>query len=307
MTCPGLVSIIIPAYNAAKLIGEALDSILQQTYKNWEVLVVEDGTKDETESICQKFSEQVGPEKVRYIRHTVNQGLSAARNTGITHANGQYLALLDHDDTWLPNHLAQLIDQLERTGAEFSFAPAEFFHYSSYQALGFHGPDPIEWKNFPSSLCNRTYIPASGVVIRNTVPKKVGLFDTNLKKVEDLDYWLRCVEAGIVFTYVPEVTNGYRQRNPEAMTSNTAEILEWHARVLRKNSFLKSIPRSVYAQVLARYHLGVVRRSLVKDPIKAGKFLYHSLRIAPMGSIKAVSWFAHEAIGLESRYPKLFT
>jgi hypothetical protein len=91
------------------------------------------------------------------------------------------------------------------------------------------------------------------------------------------------------------------------MTSNTAEILEWHARVLRKNSFLKSIPRSVYAQVLARYHLGVVRRSLVKDPIKAGKFLYHSLRIAPMGSIKAVSWFAHEAIGLESRYPKLFT
>ena len=306
MTQTGLVSIIIPAYNAANLIGDALYSIGHQTYKNWEVLVVEDGTKDATESICKKFSKEVGLEKVHYLRHEVNQGLSAARNTGIGNARGEYLALLDHDDTWQSNHLTELVDQLEHTKADFSFAPAEVFHYSSYESLGFHGPDPIEWQNFPSSLCNRTYIPASSVVMRKTVPERVGLFDTALKRVEDLDYWLRCVEAGIIFTYVPTVTNGYRKRNPTAMTSNTWEILEWHARVLRKNAFLKSIPQGVYSQVLARYHLGVVRRNLKTDPQKAWEFFYDSLTIAPLGSLQAISWFVREAIGLESRYPKYF-
>ncbi len=236
------------------------------------------------------------------MRHTVNQGLSAARNTGIAKASGSYIALLDHDDCWEPHHLEKLVHALESSGADVAYAPAEMFDYSTKAPLGFHGPQPAEWEGFPHSLLNRNYIPASAVVMHRRVPAKVGPFDTTLRRVEDLDYWLRCTAEGCVFTYVPEITNGYRQRNPQAMTSNKAEILEWHARVLRKHVHLPHFPTGLRKRVLARYHLGVVRRSWRNQPSKAREFLYWSLRLAPLGSLEAVQWVLMEALGREGRY-----
>ncbi|HEY9888469.1 MAG TPA: glycosyltransferase, partial [Candidatus Obscuribacterales bacterium] len=298
----GLVSVVIPAYNAADLIGEALATVQQQTYPHWEVIVVEDGTQDGTEAIVQRFAQGVGGDRVRYVRHEVNQGLSATRNTGISHASGEYIALLDHDDTWQPQHLEQLVAMLKQRSVDVAFAAANFFDYCTHAPLGFHGPQPSEWADFPNSLMNRNYIPASGVVMRHHVPHQVGGFDPTLKRVEDLDYWLRCAEAGLSFAYLPEVTNGYRQRNPRAMTSNKADILEWHARVLRKHFQLTAVSRTVLNRVLARYHLGVARRSLKSNPSKAYEFLYWSFRISPIGSLAALRWFLSEKLGQEERY-----
>lgn len=297
-----LVNVIIPAHNAADLISEALQSVQQQTYSHWQVIVVEDGTQDGTEAIVQTFAQGVGVGKVRYIRHGVNQGLSAARNTGISASEGKYIALLDHDDIWKPQHLEKLVARLEETGANFAYAAADFFHYHTHAVTGIHGPQETEWNQFPDSLFNRCYIPASGVVIKRDVFETVGSFDTQLKRVEDLDYWLRCVEAGLHFEYVSEVTNGYRQRNPQAMTANKGEILEWHARVLRKHRHIAAVSRDVRDRVLARYHLGVVRRSFKTEPIKAWEFLYWSIRITPLGSLAALRWFFLEALGQETRY-----
>lgn len=297
-----LVSIVIPAYNAADLIDEALASVQQQTYPHWQVLIVEDGTQDGTESIAQTFAQSVGSAKVQYIRHEVNQGLSAARNTGIAHASGKYVALLDHDDTWQPQHLEKLVEVLETSGADLAYAPAEFFDYHTRKPLGFHGPQDPELAAFPSSLFNRNFIPASAVVMKRQVHQQVGGFDTQLKRVEDLDYWLRCAEAGITFEYVPEITNGYRQRNPNAMTACKEDILEWHARVLRKHYQLTAVSKVLRDRVLARYHLGVVRRNLKTKPFKAWEFLYWSIRIAPFGSLAAMHWVCLEALGWTKRY-----
>lgn len=297
-----LVNIVIPAYNAAELIGDALTSVQQQTYPHWQVIVVEDGTQDGTEAIVKTFAHSVGADKVGYVRHLKNQGLSAARNTGIAHTHGKYVALLDHDDIWKPQHLEKLVTSLEQTGADLAYAPAEFFDYHTRKSLGVHGPCESERAEFPNSLFNRNYIPASAVVMRRSVPERVGGFDTQLKRVEDLDYWLRCTEAGMTYEYVPEITNGYRQRNPKAMTAHKKDILEGHALVLRKHSQLTSVAKALRARVLARYHLGVVRRSLKAEPSKAWEFLYWSIRITPLGSLAALHWFFLEALGRAKRY-----
>ncbi len=300
---PPLVSIIIPAYNAADMIGDALDSIAQQTYPHWQVVVTEDGTHDGTEQILETFGQRVGGDRVDYWRNPVNQGVSATRNHGMARAQGKYLAFLDHDDLWKPDHLERLVTRLEATGADFAYAPAEFFHSETRAVLGFHGPRPVELDSFPHSLFDRCYIPVAGAVLRREAAQRVGGFDPHCHQAEDLDYWLRCVEAGLRFEYIPEITNGYRQRNPKATTADKAGILEGHARVLRKHARMKAIAPNVRSRVLARYHLGVARRNLRQNPAKAWDFLQASVRLAPLGTLGAIAWFAADALQRRSRYP----
>lgn len=101
-----LVSVIIPTFNRRHLIGRALESVLRQTYPNWECLVVDDASTDDTEGVVRSF----GDPRILYLRHDSNRGGSAARNTGIEEARGDYLAFLDSDDEWLPSKLQRQID-----------------------------------------------------------------------------------------------------------------------------------------------------------------------------------------------------
>lgn len=296
-----LVSVIIPAYNAADLIEEALASVERQTYPHWEVIIVEDGTDDGTAAIADAFSQQVGNKRVRYIHHTVNQGLSATRNTAMQSAQGDYIALLDHDDLWKPEHLESMVATLETSGYDLAYPQAELFDYTSHRVLSINGPSEWDLAHFPASLFNRNFIPVSGVVMKKTVGETIGGFDPTLRRVEDLDYWIRAAEAGLTFGYFPQVTTCYRQRNPKAMTAQKANILEWHALVLRKHRKAKIVPETIRDRILARYHLGVARRSFKQDPHKALEFLIWSCRISPLGSLAALYWFWQEARGVASR------
>src|ERR1043165_2216673 len=114
------VSVIIPAYNAAEFIGETLDSVYAQTFKDFEVVVVNDGSPD-TEDLERELARF--PEKLRYVKQE-NQGAAAARNTGIKNARGEFVAFLDADDTWLPMFLEKQIELVPRTQADFVSADA---------------------------------------------------------------------------------------------------------------------------------------------------------------------------------------
>ncbi len=102
-----VVSVIIPTYNRADMLDEALRSVFAQTYKDFEVIVVDDGSTDHTRSVVDKY-----PHRVRYV-HQENQGHALAKNTGIAAADGGYIAFLDDDDTWLPRKLELQMDVLE--------------------------------------------------------------------------------------------------------------------------------------------------------------------------------------------------
>ena len=114
MSSKPLVSAIVIFLNAGKFIEEAIESIFAQTYNNWELLLVDDGSTDGSTQIALRYAEQY-PEKVRYLEHPghQNRGMSAARNLGISQAKGEYIAFLDADDVWLPYKLEQQVALLE--------------------------------------------------------------------------------------------------------------------------------------------------------------------------------------------------
>ena len=109
-----IVSVIIPTYNRAHLIDKAIKSVLNQTYQDFEIIVVDDGSTDNTNEVLKNFTDS----RIHYIFHTSNLGVSAARNTGIKTSQGEYIALLDSDDDWLPEKLDKQVDVLQNESSE---------------------------------------------------------------------------------------------------------------------------------------------------------------------------------------------
>ncbi|MBD2740587.1 glycosyltransferase family A protein [Coleofasciculus sp. FACHB-1120] len=289
-----LVSIIMPTYNGGKLIQSALLSIQAQTYTAWEVIVVEDASKDQTEEIVQEFARLVGEHKVKYIRHSQNQGASVTRNTAMKQAQGKYLAFLDHDDLWKENHLETAVNKLESSGCDLIYSTVEMFANRTNKTLGFWGPSQQDIENFPGSLLARNYITPSVVVMRSSIPEKVGHFDPNIKGPEDLDYWLRIAAAGFKFIYIPGIYGMYRKTQSSAITSNVTKITEQHALVLRKHRNLSIIPLKIRSDTAVQYHMRVVKFNLKTNPLKATEFFLWALKISPQASLVALGkWLFH--------------
>ena len=204
-----LVSVIIPAYNAAPYVVAAVDSALAQTYAPVEIVVVDDGSTDGTAEVLRPYREAG---TITYI-YQKNAGLSSARNTGIRAARGDYVALLDSDDLFLPEKLLRQIGYLEvHPACGISYCAIAHFHEEEPSHMlnldyaYYSGADVFSallWKNFINPL---------SVVLRRSVFDIIGYFDENLKRSEDWDFWIRAAHAGIRFDYLPEVLAQYRMR-----------------------------------------------------------------------------------------------
>src|SRR4030042_6253183 len=120
----GLVSVIIPTYNRADCVTKSIDSVLSQTYNDYEIIVVDDGSTDNTRQILQSYVDKC---LIHYI-YQDNAGCAAARNSGIRAAKGQWIAFLDSDDTWLPDKLAEQMQYLSETGLDVCFTNTTFDH-----------------------------------------------------------------------------------------------------------------------------------------------------------------------------------
>ena len=118
------VSVIIPTYNRAKLLPRAIKSVLNQTFKDFEVIIVDDGSTDNTEEVINEF--QKHNKRIKYIRHEKNKGAAAARNTGIKIAQGEYIAFQDSDDEWLPNKLEKQMEIFESAPAEIGVVYTDY-------------------------------------------------------------------------------------------------------------------------------------------------------------------------------------
>ena len=268
-----LVSVIIPAYKAEKYINEALNSVKIQTYNKWEIIVVEDAWHDDTEKIVRQFSQTAPEHKIEFIRHEKNRGLGATRNTAIRHANGKYLAFLDHDDIWKPKHLEESVKVLEGKQADFVYSTTLMFDNETNEQLGFMGPTTEEIKNFPASLSGRNYITPSAVVIKKDALEKVGLMnmEKQLHGCEDYDCWIRMARAGFKFVYLEEVNCLYR-KHPLAMTSNQKLIHEKVLYVMKKHQDWSAVPRKVWMQRIVELYSYLGKMNMSEEPWKAAKF-----------------------------------
>jgi glycosyltransferase involved in cell wall biosynthesis len=222
------VSVVIPAYNQAQYLTEAIQSVLAQTYRDFEIIVVDDGSTDDTPIVAKQFSDAV-----RYVRQD-NQGLAGARNTGIHQAQGKYIGLLDSDDQWLPAFLETMMALIEQhPDATVYYCYAQFM-----DANGQDLPQTTRCQGVPTNALNDTLLRAnfiipSTVVLRRSVVEAAGLFDQTLRSCEDWDLWIRLVPKH-TFINRPECLVRYRVHG-NSLSGNVAGMQQAAMAVVEKN------------------------------------------------------------------------
>lgn len=182
------VSVIIPTYNRADRLRRAIQSVRSQTFKDWKLVVVDDGSTDNTEEVVKNISD----ERITYGRHDSNRGGSAARNTGIRLSEGKYILMLDDDDLIKEGHLQLLTKKIEQLSEEWGVV------YTGMEAKrgGKRKKRYTLWKgNITNKLMSKGSIGTTAVsLIRRKVVREVGMFDEDLPRHQDWDFYLRLSE-----------------------------------------------------------------------------------------------------------------
>jgi glycosyltransferase involved in cell wall biosynthesis len=243
------VSVIIPSFNRSNFLRSAIESVLKQTFQDFEIIVVDDASTEDVLGIVQGFCDK----RIKYIRHETNKGEAGARNTGLTHSRGEFIAFLDDDDEWFPEKLGLQVAKLEDS------LPGTGLIYTGILAI-----DPINnrrWQVIPSYRGN-TYqelmkkniiVTPSTVLLKKECTETVGLFDSNIAYGLDYDYWIR-IAKNYVFEYIPEPLVKYRVHDNRLSTN--FELLAQGARDLEKKYGKPMILNSTYWQSVV-FKLGV--------------------------------------------------
>lgn len=204
------VSIIIPAYNLAPYLAETLTSLFAQTYHDFEAIVINDGSTDNTDEVLAPFLD-----RIVYIKQP-NRGVMAARNAGLQRARGRYIALLDGDDLWLPRFLEVLVGMLEADPTLSAAYPnAYFFGSPNFNGQLHQDVFPVAAPiTFDRALRRECYI-FGLLVFRRAVLDEVGVYDEGLQGqgAEDFDLWLRMLRHGHRFNFTTEPLAKYRWRH----------------------------------------------------------------------------------------------
>ena len=181
------VSVIIPTYNRSHMITRAVESVLNQTYPEFEIIIVDDASTDSTYDVIRSINDS----RVKVIRHERNMGGSRSRNTAIEASSGEYIALLDDDDEWLPEKLRKQVDVFRESSAETGLVYSGFSFISSKDNSVLKGIVPQKKGDLFRDFLNRDIICASTSVIKKDCFKKAGNFDETLSSCQDWDMWIR--------------------------------------------------------------------------------------------------------------------
>lgn len=216
-----LVSVIMPAYNAEMFVGEAINSVIAQTLTDWELLVIDDCSTDDTYRIVAEFAEK--DSRIHLIKNESNMRVAKTRNKGMALCNGQYVALLDSDDCYKPDMLQRMVDCARKTNADIV--------YCSYELVDEQGTKVCndfivpEQTDFEKSLV-RSVISGSNVLITREIAKN-NQFPTNMYH-EDIALWFRLLRDGATARGVTEVMTSYRQRaNSKTANKLTSAVRRW--------------------------------------------------------------------------------
>jgi glycosyltransferase involved in cell wall biosynthesis len=243
------ISVLIPAFRAEATLAHALDCVLRQTHPDWEIVVVEDGSRDGTEDIVRTFASRVS-QPVRYENLGVNQGVAAARNRLLSLAAGDAAAFLDADDGWTCEHLARAAGHLS-LGADLVVTGVRTFDLATGETLAVVTPPAALAANPVGALFDESVIITSScVVLSRGAWTRTGEFDPALRIGEDRDYWLRAALAGLAVRVEPAVTCHYAKHAASAM-ARTLLVAEHTVRFYEKQSALAAIPVRVRRRRLA--------------------------------------------------------
>lgn len=181
------VSVVIPTYNRAHLLPKAIQSVLNQTYQDLEIVLVDDGSTDNTEEVIKDFKD----ERIRYIRHNQNKGASAARNTGIRESRGKYIAFQDSDDEWFLDKLKQQIEAFADTSPEVGIVYSGFYRIEADKKIYLPNDHlPQKEGNIHNELLEGNFVGTPTVLVKKECFENKKYFDENLPALEDWELWI---------------------------------------------------------------------------------------------------------------------
>ena len=323
-----LISVVIPTFNCEQYILQAITSVMEQTYRHHEIVVVDDGSTDDTQSVLSCLQD-----KISYVYQN-NKGVVAARNLGIQRARGQLVAFLDADDTWDTRkleHQVQAIQKYPEAGLVFAdfhefdesgvIAQSRFHGWSKARVwYGTHG-DPATEMAFGwiyEDLLTANWIHTSTVLVSKKALAEAGLFDPAFRICQDYDLWLRIARTRPA-AYVNRVLCGYRHRTDGLSGTAEARLLRWNqdtVLVLEKHLRLNAVPRKCMSSVKARlselywtlawhhFHHNRLREArrlflsgLRYRPFCPKNWLYLAAAVLPPRAIEGIRALRHRQLG----------
>ncbi len=230
----GLVSVIVPVYNRGNLVSETIDSILSQTYKNFEIILINDGSSDDSLSILAAYERRF-PEKIRVIDQK-NQGQIIARNNGIKVARGQYIAFLDSDDLWKKDKLERQLPLFQQ-GVGLVYTGTEIINEKG-ETVRLEPADEALVGDIYGQLLVKNRMTGGTVVVTAEALEKVGVFSQDFKAAENWDLWLRiCKEYSADVVADPLIEYRVHSNN---MSSDGQLMLDAKMKIIEKHCDLKS-------------------------------------------------------------------
>ncbi|MCD7837187.1 MAG: glycosyltransferase [Lachnospiraceae bacterium] len=219
MSC-GLVSIIVPVYHVEKYIKETIDCVRSQTYTNWELLLVEDCGGDNCAELIENYIRQTGDGRIRLIRQPSNMGAAAARNRGLSEAEGRYIAYIDADDLWERDKLEKELEFMIKNNAAFAFTGYEFADENG-EGLGklVRAPKTL---NYREALKNTTIF--TSTVMFDTEKIEKAMLEMPMIKSEDTALWWKILRSGYTAYGLDENLVKYR-RPGKSLSSNKLEAV----------------------------------------------------------------------------------
>jgi teichuronic acid biosynthesis glycosyltransferase TuaG len=244
-----LVTVIMPAYNAAPFVEEAIASVINQTLSDWELIVIDDCSKDNTLQVINALA--ANDSRIQVIQNDVNMGVAKTRNKGLDLFKGRYVALLDSDDFWKPCFLEKMIDHAQKTGADIVYCSYEMVNEQNLKVCNdFIVPDET---TFEESIV-RSVISCSTVLLTSEIAVNYR-FPVNMYH-EDIALWFQLLRDGKIARGVPAVLAAYRQRTESRSADKIASaIRRWP--IYRNHLGLSLVQTAV---VMIRYaYYGVLK------------------------------------------------
>ena len=280
-----MISVVIPLYNKEKLIGRTLESVLAQSYSDFEVVVVDDGSSDGSAAVVESFADP----RIRLIRQA-NAGVSAARNRGIAESRGEFIALLDADDIWRENYLqtqfelTQKYPQCDIFATDYCFSNSKGVEKATIiRKLPFDGEDGILTNYFEVASCSHPPLWTSAVMVRKGAIESVGGFPIGIKSGEDLITWARlAVKFKIAYSHFigavfMENHSSNGESKPKQRFSEKDYVLE--QLTILKNSIQDPIlKKDIHKYILRWYKIQCVIMLEIKEQMRCFKYSFKAIR-----------------------------
>ena len=279
-----LVSVVIPTHNRSELIKNAVSSVLSQTYKNIELIIVDDASTDKTEEVVKSLDQS----KIRYIKNEEAKGGNYARNLGISSSKGKYVAFLDDDDEWMPEKVADQVALFEEdqsiglvyTGAEIIYTSKNYKYIRQPKHRG----------DLSKEILMRNYIgTTSSVMVKRSLLEKVGGFDNDMPALQDYDLWIRIAQVAQIGYINKPLIKYYNYTNINQITDNVHKIEKAINKIdIKYKNLIATLDKKAQEERYYQRFNGFGKRKLrIGEKKQARDYFIQSFKIKPnLTSIK---------------------